>query len=61
MKVSGFEELQAYAGEFLGGLMPGTKATLVLEWPERVTEIVPQDAIRLRFDMDGEARIITRT
>ena len=34
---------------------------IVLEWPERVAEIIPQDAIKLRFDFSGDERIITRS
>ena len=32
---------------------------IVLEWPERVAEIIPKDAIMLRFDIVGDGRIIT--
>ncbi len=34
---------------------------ILLEWPEKVAEIIPEDAIKLRFDFDGEERIISRT
>jgi tRNA threonylcarbamoyl adenosine modification protein YjeE len=33
---------------------------IVLEWPERVAEIIPKDALRLQFEMSGDERIITR-
>jgi len=32
---------------------------IVLEWPERVGALIPEDAIKLRFDIEGEGRIIT--
>jgi tRNA threonylcarbamoyladenosine biosynthesis protein TsaE len=31
---------------------------IVLEWPEKVADAIPTDAISLRFDIDGDARII---
>jgi tRNA threonylcarbamoyladenosine biosynthesis protein TsaE len=34
---------------------------IILEWPELVGEIIPEHAVSLRFDIDGEERIITRT
>ncbi len=33
---------------------------IVLEWPERVAEAIPTDAIRIKFDIHGDGRIITR-
>lgn len=32
---------------------------IVLEWPERVEALMPKGAIRIRIDIDGEARRIT--
>lgn len=32
---------------------------IFVEWPERVPELMPRDAIRIRFDIEGDARIIT--
>jgi len=32
---------------------------IVLEWPERVIRAIPSDAIRIRFDIENEGRIIT--
>jgi tRNA threonylcarbamoyladenosine biosynthesis protein TsaE len=32
---------------------------ILLEWPERVPELVPRSAVCLHFDIDGEGRIIT--
>jgi tRNA threonylcarbamoyladenosine biosynthesis protein TsaE len=32
---------------------------ILLEWPERVPEAMPERAIRLRFEIDGDGRIIT--
>ena len=34
---------------------------IVLEWPEAVPGSIPRDAIAIRFDIDGEGRIITFT
>ena len=34
---------------------------IVLEWPEAVPGAIPEDAIRIRFDIEGEGRIITYT
>ena len=33
---------------------------IVIEWPERVEQIIPDDAIRLTFTLDGDVREITR-
>ena len=32
---------------------------ILLEWPERVEDLIPENAIRIRFDIDGEGRRIT--
>jgi len=48
LRVLGWEELAREPGNLI-----------LIEWPERVAECMPQDAIRLRFDIDGDARIIT--
>lgn len=32
---------------------------ILLEWPERVHELIPSDAVRLHFAIEGEGRIIT--
>ena len=32
---------------------------IVLEWPERVAEAMPETAIRIRFDIEGDERKIT--
>ncbi len=32
---------------------------IVVEWPERVAEVIPEDAIRLHFDIHNDGRIIT--
>lgn len=34
---------------------------IVLEWPEGVPGSLPNDAIRIRFDIEGDGRIITFT
>jgi tRNA threonylcarbamoyladenosine biosynthesis protein TsaE len=48
LRVLGWEELAREPGNLI-----------LIEWPERVAECMPQDAICLRFDIDGDARIIT--
>lgn len=44
-------------------LLADPQSLILLEWPERVTEILPKGAIALRFDIDNEhgGRIITTT
>ena len=32
---------------------------IVLEWPERVPSLIPEEAIRIRFEIEGEKRTIT--
>jgi tRNA threonylcarbamoyladenosine biosynthesis protein TsaE len=32
---------------------------ILLEWPERVAELIPEDAIKIRFDIKNDERIIT--
>ncbi len=32
---------------------------ILLEWPERVPQLIPEDAIRIRFDIAGEGRSIS--
>ncbi len=32
---------------------------VLLEWPERVEELIPDDAIRIRIDIEGDGRIIS--
>lgn len=42
-----------------GELLQDASNLMVLEWPEMVPRRVPPDAIRIRFDIEGDARIIT--
>ncbi len=48
LEVLGWKELLADAGNLI-----------VLEWPERVAEAIPEDAIRIRFDIHGDERTIS--
>lgn len=32
---------------------------ILVEWPENIPELIPGDAIRIRFDIEGEGRRIT--
>jgi len=48
MRVLGFEELL------------GEKGTIIcIEWAENITELLPENTIHVRFERDGEKRIIT--
>jgi tRNA threonylcarbamoyladenosine biosynthesis protein TsaE len=48
LEMLGWKELLADPGNLI-----------LLEWPERVAEAIPQDAIRITFDIHGDERIIT--
>lgn len=48
LRMLGWEELMHDSGNLV-----------IIEWPERVAELIPKDAIRIRFDIEGEGRIIT--
>jgi tRNA threonylcarbamoyladenosine biosynthesis protein TsaE len=48
LEVLGFKEL-----------LDDPKNLILLEWPERVPELVPKDAISIRFDITGEERTIS--
>lgn len=40
-------------------LLEDRKNLILLEWPERVAELLPADAIEIRFDITGEERTIS--
>ncbi len=40
-------------------LMNDPKSLVVIEWPEKIAELIPDDAIRISFDIAGDERIIT--
>lgn len=48
LEVLGWVELAADPGNLI-----------LIEWPERVPELIPAEAIRLRFEIQDEGRIIT--
>jgi tRNA threonylcarbamoyladenosine biosynthesis protein TsaE len=48
LEVLGWEEIAA-----------DPKNVIVIEWPERVLELIPNDAIQITFDIEGDGRIIT--
>jgi tRNA threonylcarbamoyladenosine biosynthesis protein TsaE len=48
LEVLGWDEIAADPGNLI-----------FIEWPERVPDLIPSDAIRIRIDIDGDARIIT--
>jgi tRNA threonylcarbamoyladenosine biosynthesis protein TsaE len=47
LEMLGWKELLADSGNLI-----------IIEWPEKVSEAIPNDAIRARFDIAGERRII---
>ncbi len=55
-RLQGAHELQTIGWRELA-TEPGN--LIILEWPERVPECIPESAIRLTFDIVGEGRIIT--
>ncbi len=48
LEVLGWKELCADSGNLI-----------VLEWPERVSGLIPENAIRIRIDIEGDGRIIS--
>lgn len=40
-------------------IVPNSGNLIVLEWPERVPELIPEGAVQIRFDIDEERRIIS--
>ena len=48
LKVLGWEEVMREAGNLI-----------LLEWPERVADIIPAHAIRIHFEIEGDGRTIT--
>jgi tRNA threonylcarbamoyladenosine biosynthesis protein TsaE len=48
LAVLGWEELMKDPGDLI-----------VLEWPEKVPELIPDDAVKVRIDIEGDGRIIT--
>ena len=55
-RLKGARELEALGWQELIAT-PGN--LIVLEWPERVAGLIPNDAIRIRFDIVDDGRIIT--
>lgn len=48
LEMLGWKELCADAGNLI-----------LLEWPENVSELIPETAIRIRFDIHGDERTIS--
>lgn len=48
LRVLGWEEIVREKGNLI-----------LIEWPERVQDLIPKDALMLTFDIDGDTRIIT--
>ena len=48
LKHLGWEEIVADSGNLI-----------CIEWPERVIELIPEGAVRISFEIEGERRIIT--
>jgi tRNA threonylcarbamoyladenosine biosynthesis protein TsaE len=55
-RLKGAQELGALGWR---GLLGDSGALIVLEWPERVEDAIPEDAIRIRFDIHGDERTIS--
>lgn len=55
-RLKGAQELEALGWK---ELLADTGNLIVLEWPERVAETIPEDAIRIRFDIHGDERTIS--
>ena len=55
-RLKGAHELEALGWR---ELLADTGNLIVLEWPERVAEAIPEDAIRIRFDIHGDERTIS--
>lgn len=43
------------------GIVSDPDNIIVMEWPEGVPNVIPKDAIGIRFDIEGDGRIITFT
>lgn len=40
-------------------LLKDQKTLILLEWPERAAELLPADAVKVRFDIAGDGRTIS--
>ena len=40
-------------------LLHDPRNLILIEWPEMITEAIPEDAMKLRFDIQGDERIIS--
>ena len=55
-RLNGAHELQMLGWD---ELLRDPQNLIVLEWPENVAELIPENAIRVRFEIEGDGRIIT--
>ncbi len=55
-RLKGGDELRAIGWD---ELLADSGNLILIEWPERVPGCIPTDAIRIRFDIDGDGRRIT--
>ncbi len=55
-RLKGAHELEALGWK---ELLADSGNLIVLEWPERVAEVIPHDATRITFDIVDDGRIIT--
>ncbi|HEV3244750.1 MAG TPA: tRNA (adenosine(37)-N6)-threonylcarbamoyltransferase complex ATPase subunit type 1 TsaE [Candidatus Paceibacterota bacterium] len=55
-RLSGAHELEALGWRELAA---DPRNLILVEWPEKVTELIPEEAIRVRFDIAGEKRTIS--
>lgn len=56
-RLGGSRELEVLGWQELVG---NERNLILLEWPERVPELIPEGSARLHFDIEGERRIITQ-
>jgi tRNA threonylcarbamoyladenosine biosynthesis protein TsaE len=54
-RLKGAEELEKLGWDEIA---TNPENLILLEWPERVPELIGEDAIRIRFDIEGDGRII---
>jgi len=54
-RLSGAQQLEVLKWD---ELLKDAGNLIVLEWPEKVAEAIPEWAVALRFDIDGDGRII---
>ena len=57
-RIKGVREMEVLGWE---EMLSDPKNLVIIEWPEKIAELIPDTAIRLKFDIENEGRIITST